>query len=45
MTSDLRRVLDSFTSILLFFGAHAKPTEWACYFISEHELKKHNKVA
>ena len=25
--------------------AHAKPSEWACYLLSEHELEKHDKVA
>ena len=28
-----------------FFGAHAKPSEWACYLLSVHELEKHDKVA
>ena len=33
MTSYVGHIWILFTSILLFFGAHAKPSEWACYFI------------
>ena len=30
MTSNLRRIVDFIYAILLFYGAHAKPNEWAC---------------
>ena len=33
MTSYAGHIWILFTSILLFFGAHAKPSEWACSFI------------
>ena len=44
MTSYAGHTWILFTSILLFVGSHAKPSEWACRLLSEHELEKHAKV-
>ena len=44
MTSDLRRVLDFIYVYPIIFGAHAKPSGWACKFIEQIRAGKHTKV-